>query len=362
MYGEGHFGEINLDVFFQLLRYFRPRGFREFARLLSQANAFRRAGIELRNYHDAQHVRGVVYRLAAVSCLNRPEGLAPDDPVIADQIDVGRLFHEPGFVYLHLPTMREPATARNAARLFLAALADHAHDRPEGADVQVLVAIDEFAEMGETNIAQFLRMVRSTGISVFLALQSLSSLRNPKMPDLEDTVKTCAGYKLILGADELTAQWLQFLSGEAGYAELAGWTHTPGLFSPGVDLRKRGALDPDPNRQAVQVRQAVRPALDLNFIREVSSRKDAGFIVTTFDAGVNQRLSYPTATILDWPLDLDEHRKLDGTPWPQGDAGTRAVTDLPSDHAPPPEEDDDTSPADIRNVLKKHLRTGLEGD
>lgn len=368
VYGEGHYGELNVAVFFQLLRCYRPRSFREFALKLNSRNAFAGAGVPLKLFDDAQHVRGVINRLASVSVLNGP-GAAGG----AEGIDLGRLFREPGFAYFHLPTIAMPGMAKNVANLVLTSLAAHAHRKPQGADVQVLVAIDEFAEMSQSaNIAQYLRQTRSMGVSMFLGLQSLASLRHPKMPDLEDTVKVCAGLKHVLGADEITAKWLQFLGGEASFA-LGNWERRPGLLSPATDLYRDGAVDPDPDADPIKFTEQVRPAIDQNLINEINARKDAGFIVTTFDAGVAQRLSRPCPVVSDWPVDLEAHRQLDRTPWPAAGDGAVPVAELPVDppaarrgQAETLSASPDSPPAapasNVRSVLEQHLREGLEPD
>lgn len=332
-YGKGFFSAMNEVVLLHLCREFELDSFRELHELLRDPQASARLG-NREDWKKAQHLSALVDRLASISPLNlTPADLRERPSVQAATIEAGDLMSRPQVAYFNLRSALDPVAAPSVGKLALYSLFAAAARRQGDQSLPVYVVVDEFQQMVSENIRLVLEQARSSQLHFIVAHQHLDQL-DRKGIDVRDTVTSCTAFKQFFRAsDPRTIRWLEELSGQACYENLA-WRQD---FLAGTDPQDESRWSPQfAQEQTVTVQETIGYRLDRNLIMDISATPNTSFVQFTEGSGFTQFGGYVTPMISDYHISEREYERRGAASWPAADDTTVLVSEyFPTSHQSP---------------------------
>jgi hypothetical protein len=206
--------------------------------------------------------------------------------------------------YFWLPTAKEQASAGEIGKLAFYDLYEAVEPKKP-----VTVIIDEFQTVVSRNIEELLFKSRSKGMTLWLANQTLSSLRNDDI-DIRDAVWGNTHFKLVFSVpDPHTREYIEAAIGfETLLTKPEGHRIPVPLFGPGG-------------------------------FRELNSDHSLAVAHVLEDSGRTNWGGYPVLARLDYSMSAEEYHKRSHAPWPKASAwpGSIVFTESPA-HTPVDDE------------------------
>lgn len=241
-------------------------------------------------------------------------------------------------VYFWLPAAVESISVREVGKLALFCLLTAAIDRQrEGKKpVQTYLVMDEFHKIAGENLKIVLEQARSFGLSVILANQTMSDLKNRDW-DLRPTIRANARLQLFFSTtDPMEVKTLSSLSGE----ELAEYKSE----TTGVGMLSWNKMQ---EMTSVSFREELKPRLTTNDIARVSDHPLELLAYVTRGSGYTQFGGIPIPVRTTWPM--SKHRYLKRLHWKWPRNGTVVASQAPT-------MVDKTSQAEIKKMMIETLQ------
>jgi hypothetical protein len=276
------------------------------------------------------HVHEVMKRLAACEGLNVTDSTGHAPEVVAQAIDLTKVFQEPQLLYFHLSATLSPSGAPEIARLvnymLLAAATKTKRQHP------VFLVIDEFQRMVAANLEYMLQLARSMGVGVILANQSM-----------EDLKKSTTNLIPAIEANCRLRQWFAVSSSD----DQQRLINSSGLTIDHVNSRSTSINSDGKRSTSYSETEKIVNRFMINDVALTSDHPFRSFLRISRGAGYAQYGGLPVIIESNYHITKDEYKRRKELPWPKlpgmfqpkpvnsvSNNSTEEINGLPNDSGP----------------------------
>jgi len=258
----------------------------------------------LNKHPDKWAYREAYELVATVQSLVHYNQLVTDRDTPPEQtVQMSRVLEDRQVVYCWMPFAEHSTTARAIAHLIVYAfyVAKREWYRAGREPRQAYLFIDEFQNVASANFAEILNAARGFGLSLVLAHQSESQLKQEGY-DLPALVEENTNLKMVFSLADVNA--MKRLSERSG-------VETAWMRSYSVSSSSEGK-----SSTTVSYSESLKPRVTVDDIIDVSDSPEDFFLTAQRGRGYTQFGGHPVRVRTLRPVSRTAHRHRDRTPWP----------------------------------------------